>query len=567
MTKTKNRKVLVVFGKQFPKKSKKWYQRFDKILGPQELKALIGPGNVRQAYELLNKLSNLTLADGRTLPKLVEYQGYELWWMRYDSIYTKFCLPYTQYADLLACLKDFESVYLFQPPYSQLFRYFLKAHRCRCVIFSKFSLRKLLPLPLGIFTQVVLSAGFLLWLKITRPRLMIWASDKFNPPYDFDFRHRFIYQELRKKQIPFVEFIRSLESWPMILQHAWQRKRPVFYSAAVIEVLQFFTRRLNRPLPSFSTPDPEQRFWFLVAVYGFGNIKGTILAIRMIRFILRWIGVRAAYISVGCSRTFHEILACKLEGIKTVGILHGAANRYYDVYDFMPGFSGKLPLSVDIYGLWSNWWKEYYLSHSRAYKPEQFYVSGPMRPLEKEIVFKNPSFPLKVLFISEDMAVPQQVMPYFSALLEVKDFDLYFKFRPYRDVFEMQLKKNYPEVYKKILKKTKILRGTMEEAISYCDVAVGSYSTAVLEALMQLKPPIFYWTDKLEDNFGMRSLDVQGHFFAQTPNDLVNCVRESINIPQEDLKKLRERFFGDPHHNGGRWVVEQLIKNEQPEKI
>lgn len=558
MIKNNNKKVLVVFGSKFPKKSKKWYEQFDRVLAAEELQKFINPGNARQACELLDKLPDLISADGRTLSKLVNYQGYELWWMRYDSIYSKFCLPYTQYAGLLSYLKDFESVYLFQPPHPQLFRYFLKAYRRRVVILKKPQLKNLLPLPLGIFIQIILSAVFLLWLKITKPQLMIWASDKFDPPHDFDFRHRFVYQELRRKQIPFVEFIRSLEGWSVILRHAWQRKRPVFYSAAIIEVLQFFTRKLNQPLPSFSSPDPEQRFWFLVAVSGFGNIKGTILAIRMIRFVLRWIGVKVAYISVGCSRTFHEILACKLEGIKTVGILHGAGNRYYDIYDFMPSFNGDKPLSVDIYGLWSNWWKEYFLSYGRAYKPDQLYVSGPMRPLEKETVFKKPAYPLKVLFISEDMAAPQQVLPYFLALLEEKDLELYFKFRPYRDGFELQLKKNQPELYKKIIKNTKILRGTMEEAISNCDVVVGSYSTAVLEALMQLKPAIFFWTDKLGDVFEIRSWDTQGRFFAQTPKDLINCVRQSINISEEDLRKLRERFFGDPHQNGSQWVVEQV---------
>ena len=30
----------------------------------------------------------------------------------------------------------------------------------------------------------------------------------------FDFRYKFIYQELREKKIPFVEFIRSLEPLP-----------------------------------------------------------------------------------------------------------------------------------------------------------------------------------------------------------------------------------------------------------------------------------------------------------------------------------------------------------------
>ncbi len=597
MIKTENQSVLVVFGDHLPQKSKTWWQQFNEVIGPQNLKGkiqdkeivfidiegLIDSDKILDGFQLADKLSRITLPDGRRLSKLINYQGYELWWMGYDGLMQTLCLPYIQYRRLLTHLKDFNNIYLYQPPFHYLFQYFLKAHNCKCIILNPLKgfrsrLRKLFPIPLGVFIQVILSLISLLWLKFTRPKLMLYTGDFFDPSHDYDFRMRLIYEELRKKKIPFVEFIRSLEPTPTVLAHAWQRKRPVIYSAAIVELIQYLTQFLEnifgkRKEVLIDLPaglDPEEHFWLLVATHYLRNITGTIWSLRLMKFILRWIGIKAAIIIRGSSRTFHEVLACKLSNIKTVGIQHGAT-VWYNSSDFMPSFDGKLPLSVDRYGLWSNYWREYFLSHGRAYRPEQLYISGHMRPLERKMVEVTPRSgsatsegPAKVLFISEELAISSEVMPYLLALVEVKDFSVYLKFRPYRDCFEEWLKKNRPDALRELLKKVKVFRGNIHEAIAQSDVIVGTYSTSVLEALLQLKPFIFFQTDKWGDFFEIKPLDHQNRFFAENPKELIEKIKNSINIPKEDLRKLQEKFFGDPYRNGSKWVVDQaedFIKN------
>lgn len=559
----KKNSILVIFGKELPKKSKKWYRQFDEIIYPEELQNFISPGSVKQAYDLSNKISLMTLPDGSRLSKLINYKGYELWWMDYESIYHKFCLPYLQYHNLLMHLKDFNKIYLFQAPRPYLFQYFLKAHDRQCIMLRQFRLRNLLPIPFGVFCQCLLSLCFLPWLKITRPKVMIRTSDKFDPPYNFDYRQKLICQELISRNIPFVEFIRSLESWHTVLQHAWQRKRPVIYSTAIIEFINYFAKFFRSYSPSFSSSNPEERFWFLVGTHYLRNIRGTIWSIRAMKLILQWIGVKSAITIAGCNRTFCEVLGCKLAGIKTVGIQHGAIPRYFFVSDFMPEFDGEKLLSLDKYGLWSDWWKEYYLKYSRVFKPEQLCVSGHMRPLEKEIPKSAPlaecvnsKEPLKVLFISEQLANPKEVMPYLLALLSVKDVTLFLKIRPQVDGFEDWLKNNEPG----ILKKAKALKGDIHQAISQSHVVVGSHSTSVLEALAQLKPLVFFWTDKWEDYYDIRSFDTQGRFFAKDPQELIDKIRKSIDVPKEDLRELQERFFGNPYQNGSKWVVDQTVE-------
>jgi len=580
-----NSSVLVVFKNELPKKNEKWWRHLNIVIGPKKLRKKIedakiqfvdiekftDPGSVRQASRLADNLSRLVVSDGRRLPKIITYCGYELWWIHHNHLMHRFCLPYTQYRQLLEYLKTFSKVYLYQAPSFSLFQYFLTVHDSKCIIVSESKgsyhrFKKLFPIPPGILVQVILSAPFLLRLKFTRPKLMVWTSDRFTPPHRCDFRMIHIYEELRKRKISFVEFIRSQEDLITILQHAFLRKRPVIYSGAIISFLyylgSYFGKEKKGELMKLclsKEADRQKKFWFLVATHYLGNFTGTIWSIKAMKFILQWIGIKAAIIISPDSRTFHKIVGCKLAGIKTVGILHGVP-QYFSISDFMPGFDGKLPLTQNMYGLWSDWWRDYYISHGQAFQPAQLYVSGFMRPLEREIVEKKDAkvkkkLP-KVLFVLEQLAAPEEIMPYLLTLLGAEDISVFVKFRSYRDGFENWLKENQPD----ILEKVRILRGDIHDAISQCDVVVGSHSTAVLEALLQLKPPIFFQTAKWEDHFDMKSLGTQYCLFAENPKELINCIRKSAQVPEEVLKQLQNKFFGNPHQNGSKWVVDQAEK-------
>ncbi len=578
----KKSSVLVVFTNDLPKKSQDWWNKLEVVIAPEKLKRQITnkkilflkledfilSGSIQRAYKIINKLSHLNLNDGSRLTKLINYKGYDLWWINCEQIYFKFCLPYTQYHKLLEYLKDFNKIYLYKPPHLHIFQYFLKAHKCQLFILKSFHLRELIPIPFGVLIQVILSTISFFWLILSRPKIMVFTGDKFDTPNDYDFRMKFIYEELRKRKIHFVEFIRSLESSSVILNHAFRRKRPVIYPTAIIDLVHFFVRifeenqkkKLVYLYSSSLKSNPEDYFWFLCSIHYLGRSKGNIFSIRIIKFILQKIGIKTGIVIAACNRNFHTVLGCKLNSIPIVGIMHGASSKYYALYDFI-GFNNRKTFSVDKYGLWSDWWKEYYLKNSRAYKPEQLYVSGPMRPLKYEtsrVHLKSKNRGLKILFISEQLADPLEIMPYLTRLLKVNDFDLYLKFRPYRDGFEMWLRKNNPL----FLKRIKIIRGSMIEAISQSDIVVGSHSTAVLEGLIQLKPFVFFWTNKWGDYFDMKSINDQD-FFAENPERLIVCIRKNVGISKKILIRLRERFFGDPYKNGSKWVVNQAEKFSQ----
>ena len=585
----RKQRVLVVFGEELPEKWLKSKHIINIIVAKESLRhdieamgfkfvsiePLVEAGSVHEASAFAEELSRLTLPDGSRLAESFTYKGYELWWIYYTSLFLYFCLPWTQYKKLLEYLKDFESIYLYQPSYKSLFCSYLVAYGCEAHILRESGFKSPSLLPFGIFLQIIITLLCLSILMVKRYGLMVFVGDKFAKYKDYDFRMKFIYEELRQRKIPFVEFIRSLESWKKVLSHAFiVRRRPVIYSEAVAffgRFLSFLSGGSGRAKHQFGShlfmEEPvERRFKLMVATQYLLNVYDDVWAIRIMKWILRAIGVKTAFITAAAERNFHAFLGCKLNLIPTVGILHGVASRHYTVYDFLPDFKNIGMMSVDKYGLWSEWWKKYYLENSKVYLPKQLYVSGLMRPLERKersdlnTDSKGPTLksgPIKVLFVAGQLTAPTEAIPYLQTLVEAKGLSVHITFRPYRDDFEKWLREHYSETLEKIGEE-KILRGDIHDAIAQCDVIVGAYSTAVLEGLLQFRVPVFFRTKKWGDYYSLKEYDEEHSFFAENPAELIAKIKNARTVSKEDLKKLQEKYFGDPYKNGSKWVVDQL---------
>lgn len=556
--------VCVLFGKELPSSP----EQFALIIAPRTLEGelrsrdisfealedWVDPGNIKEATAFLGELARTTLPDGSRVVKSAVYKGYELWWIGYDDLYLRHCLPYTQYKRLLLRLTGFSSITLHMPPAPALFRHYLEAHGCSLVICGE---PRTFP-SLGIWLQVALSLVSIPVLLFTRPSVLFYTGDLFDPPRDHSFRMRNIYEAFRRRNVRFVEFIRSLESTRVMLSHAFIRRRPVIYSFAIKIVIAWASSLLPRKRFDIRGADPEKKFRLALVTMYISNREGTTWSIAVFSWIIRLIGVRSALVPAASSRTFHEIIACKLLGIPTVGVLHGSASRFYNVYDFMPEYDGDKRLGLDVYGMWSSWWRDYYLKYGKIYGPEELVVSGPIRPLQGKLPIRTePSGPLKVLFIAEQLAVPEEVLPYLEQLMAAEGFDLYFKFRPYHDGFEEWLKKNRPDLLAR-MPVEKVMRGTMTEAIARTDVVVGSHSTAVLEAVLHDRPFVFFDTRKWGDYFDLASYNATYSVFARDPEEFIHFVRRSRQVPGAALAEMRGMFFGDPYQDGSAWAVEEV---------
>lgn len=566
------KRVLIVFGSKLPPALP---GQFSLVIAPRSLQqeaermgsafaaldGLVGPGSVQEAGALARSLPKLALPDGRPLTSLVSYRGYELWWTHMTDLFLYYCLPYTEYRPLLERAAEYDEIHLYEPPHPALFSRYLEAHKRR-VVQGRNRHASAAPTA-GIIAQALLTLLSLPFLLVLRRRRMVFTSDKFLSGRDYDFRMQYIYEELRRRKLPFVEFIRSPAPWRTVVAHAWKRRRPVIYTEAVtflaraVGMLTGGRRRVLRKLALGTMQEyvPMERFKMRIATEYLQNARDDIWAARLMRLILRMVGIRAAVIIAASERNWPTVIGCKLLRIPTVGILHGVNTHHYNMYDFLPGFAGEKMLSVDRYGLWSEWWRQYYLEKSDAYRPEQLVVSGPMRPLENPAVpaSARPDAP-RILFISEQVAAPAEVLPYLSELAKTYGKALGIKFRPSRDGFEAWLAEHAPELYASLTK----VRGTMQEALSGYDVVIGTHSTAVLEALFAYKVPIFFNTDKWGDYFSLREYGAGHPFFAETPGELVERINAAHGISLEAIGSLRERYFGDPTQNGSAWVVNQL---------
>ena len=147
-------------------------------------------------------------------------------------------------------------------------------------------------------------------------------------------------------------------------------------------------------------------------------------------------------------------------------------------------------------------------------------------------------------------------MPYLEAILANSEFECAIKFRPYRDGFEKWLLENRPDTF--AIKNLKIMRGAVQDAVAGSDVVVGTHSTAALEGLLQLKTPIFFYTKKWGDYFGLGDHPGNHPFFASNPQELVEKIRNVRLVSEVELKMLQTNYFGDPYKNGSKWAVEQL---------
>lgn len=522
----------------------------------EALEDLIDPGSVEDASHMAQSISRTTLPSGERMVKSALYKGYELWWIHYDELYYKYCLPFTQYERLLKRLTEYTQVEMYAPPSSTLFAYYLAAHEVAYT--SKEDPSAYLFTPTHV-VQTVLSFLFIPWLLLRGPQAMLTTSDLFDPPRDHDFRLRYIYEELYKRDIPFVECVRSGERLSTMLSHAWTRRRPVLYTHALTQGMRALARVLGKQKPVVSPTDraPREKFYFALAAHYAALAPGDRLAIGLLTRIYRLLGIKAGIVNGVNSRNFCETLASKLAGAPVVGVLHGAAAQSYVVFDFMPEYDGEKALGADRYGVWSEWWREYYVHNSKVYTPEQLFVSGPMRPVVGEEAPPVHGETYKVLFASEQLAAMQEVMPYLDALLARNDIEIYFKFRSYRDRFKEWIVAHRPDILEKIPSEN-MLTCTMGEAAAACDVVVGSHSTGVLESLLYLRPFIFYKTKKWGDYFDLKTRLPHHALYAESPAALIEGIHKSRQVPQEALRMLCQQFFGDPRQNGSAWVIDQV---------
>ncbi|NUQ00845.1 MAG: hypothetical protein HUU35_13430, partial [Armatimonadetes bacterium] len=289
-----------------------------------------------------------------------------------------------------------------------------------------------------------------------------------------------------------------------------------------------------------------------VAVFGAfaDRLRGARARVGGLRRLLRWTGVRHLVGWEFANRQALLTIAAKCEGIPVSGFMHGAGMRTYMAHEFMPEFQAARPHGPDRFGVWSEWWREYYQRQSKLYGSVE--VSGPMRPAA--VLAKGErgprEGPLRVLWISEPLIHPSEVIDYLDAVRA--RHELVIKIRPAnKDRFYSALLELRPDYAQ-----TPAVDGSIHEAVANADVVVGSHSTAVIEASLQETPFVLVATQQWGDYFEVAD-GVQPALYVTTPADLLVSIDAHGTAPDRGrIRQLRERFFGQPGASGTAWLAE-----------
>jgi hypothetical protein len=377
-------------------------------------------------------------------------------------------------------------------------------------------------------------------------RIAIWTGDFNDPRTGGDFRMGHLYSHLQKLNVPFLEFIRENHRGGLrqAIKNCWERRRwAVYYDAC-----SFFLAPASRvpPINVSDLSDPEARDIF--ARYE-GDLARTISSVGLFRKWFSWLGIRGLVAWEYSSRQASLIASAKLQGLPVIGFMHGAGMRSYMIHEFIPGRAGMI--GPDVFGVWSAWWKEYYVSRAGIYGKVE--IAGPMRLPEVGLRARRAGSGVPTaLWISEPLLNPAEAVPWLRHLR--KGYRVIIKKRPSTsDAFYNGLVKDYPE-----FGDLEIREGDIFKAISEADVVLGSHSTGVADASLIGVPFLFVATRKWGDYFELSDADSPYRLFVRNTEELdlsLEWVR-TMDV-QHVLTMIRERFYGTGESDGSRWVADR----------
>jgi hypothetical protein len=409
-------------------------------------------------------------------------------------------------------------------------------------------LKRLITFDLVLFPITAISFLYILCRRKKEYLVCIWSGDFWNEKSSGDFRLGPLFHQLDCDEIKYIEFIRdSRLSLYLTIKNLVRRRRPVIYYG--------FFSRLSRLIYKFAPvveagdikPYDLRLFKFL-RYYSTNKFE-----IGLIKWIFDRLQITHLIAWEFSERQAPLIFAAKVKGIPIFGFMHGAGMRCYMIHEFIkvnPKLSN--PVLIDNYGVWSEWWREYYLENSNIYGKVEV-----VRPLKEGFSVRAHAAVkrrenrveqrLKILWVCEPLIDPLDIINYLD--LAVKNGEVLLKVRDESEPgFLAKLFRLRPE-YRSL----PVVKGDIYSAISLVDVVVGSHSTAVLDAALLDTALLLVNSQKWGNYF-----ELDETVFCQDTDEFVKKIQD---LPVQDLHLLRQRFFGSSERHCASWLV-GLIKRK-----
>lgn len=447
-----------------------------------------------QALDILRQVNALICADGTPLPDRHLLEGHSLWSFWQNYLYEMYLKPYTRYREFFAWQR--EQGWPEAAPGSRipkdLGRVMSQMKRWRT---GELSERPDRVLAMG---SRLIPWAWAASSRLSRSKVLLYSPDLVSDArHGCDFRFAKIYGMVAEAGIARAEVFHSL-GLRRSLANAWMRRRIALYP----ELWQHEglpPARADFDLLGFEPPLRDLLagaipYFLSCARISAGRVAG-------LRRTLRLSGVRALLAMDDFRASNELLLACRLEGIRTVLVQHGLITRFHPGW-FSNGIPHARMVMPDHYLVRSPFWKgvlEHYGSHLA---PCAEVVSGldETGPEEAAPKAPPPSRKLTVLLLLETLWEPVEAAAFVQKLLEDDRIEVRFKIRP--DMGEEEQVRPYfgPR------KPHKVVRD-LESARADVDVILGSHSS-LLYKLLEWNRPIFRMVTSFEygeqlSRFGM----------------------------------------------------------------
>jgi len=506
--------------------------------------------SVKEARILTDKI----YSENRPFLQKFKHLNYEVSWAWYSDIH-QFCISFLEIKGLLEKIEllnpdEIKISKTVSPIYKEVIqRYFFKLN-FKSNRKQKQSKKNIVINLINIFA---LTYSLLSIVKIYFSRkkyIGTYTGDFIYENTGSDFRLNTLYSEYDKNAVNYIEFIR-LTSVKNFIQNLIKRKRPVIYISSFSNLLKpFFAKKKYKNLP--------MNFYESILFSYYSNNLRLLKEINIFSKILRLLKIKKLVLISFSSRSANLSFAAKALNIQTIGIMHGLQQKEYAVYEFMESYPHKDKIGCDVYGCWSNHYKNYFKKFSKISNPQSFFYSGLLRPVKffNKTSFKRVSHnKIKILFITEPLINQKEVENILKNLLDVAYFEIHIKLRP------MINNHHYDELEKLLpgVSKLKKVYGKIDEIADEYDVFIGSHSTAVIEASLHNKISIVFQTQKFGDYFDLSQLDKS--YLIKNHKLIAKEVKRRVKLEKDikSINKIRSHFFGS-NKNGAKWIVDKVCE-------
>jgi 3-deoxy-D-manno-octulosonate 8-phosphate phosphatase (KDO 8-P phosphatase) len=535
----------------------------------QPLSAFQGAEFGNNAEALLEELNTLRDANNLRYSAAVVHQGYEPWWFHQERA-AMVLRAYARFGPLLEQMTTARSVTVFDCPadlamvisqYPGLESGVTFARKQRPSFAASLSAR------VGFATAAILkrtvSTLSVFGARLRRPKVMVFTSDVVSPGKRYDRRIESIYTALADAKVRYLEIVGAGAGMGgHVARNLLKRRRGAVYRMAAPLWGQLFTKRGSASLPAMTMPTDaplEQRFLHQVAAnLMLPAAAGSVRIIEDFRGVLRWARPQSVAF-IDDARYVHEVVAaCHLTGIAAIGVQHGIHACFAPSF-MARGFAAERNHGFDRYLVWSPFFAERISSDSALFDRDQMHIVGEAAQRAPESADKarerSGDDLLRVLFIVETYDQLQQeldVFPYLRALGDDPRLQITVKLRPglaeppYRSFDASHPRMN-------------VGAGPIDPFIRDADVVVGSWSSAILDAVYHRKPLVLFTTPQYDDP--LRLSDQGIAVTAKTPDAIVDAVLRAVEVSPARLQEYRDTVWGTTETDTRGIMREEVLRS------